>query len=144
MIIVYINMFVISSKSCKNLMRRLLVSRAVLQNIYIYEVQRERQQIASYSLQPPQISLHPHHHHVKVPQSKVHPGSTVPALPRSLPAIAKKCHNQHPRFSRLRQSRQHRCIFASRLAPHDLVCDQESKNKICGNTYYISIQIKPI
>jgi hypothetical protein len=111
---------------------------------YIYEVQREREQIASYSLQPPQISLHPHHHHVKVPQSKVHPGSTVPALPRSLPAIAKKCHNQHPRFSRLRQSRQHRCIFASRLAPHDLVCDQESKNKICGNTYYISIQIKPI
>jgi hypothetical protein len=38
---------------------------------YKYEVQCERKQIAPSSLQPPQISLHPHHC-INVPPQKIH------------------------------------------------------------------------
>jgi len=90
---------------------------------------------------PPQTSHDPLHpvigppiHKPTLPLNKItrrrHPRSNVPASPRSLPATTRKRRTQHPRQSHLCKSRQHRCIFASRLAPHDLVCDQERKNKI--------------
>jgi hypothetical protein len=60
---------------------------------YKYEVQRERQQIASYSLQPPQISLHPHdptttkpvssENSITQPSPKTDP-ITSPEVPRAL------------------------------------------------------------
>jgi hypothetical protein len=50
---------------------------------YKYEVQRERQKIALSSLQPPQISLHPHLR-VNVPPQKIH---SCPSIRQHPPVV---------------------------------------------------------
>jgi len=71
MIIVYINMLTILYKNSKTKLDEAFARVESYFVVYKYEVQHERQQIASYSLQPPQINLHPHHQ-VKVPPPKIH------------------------------------------------------------------------